>query len=316
MALARTAAAYGAASPPASPRSPGSCARASGSPAPRCTTWRPAREFDVRARQIVNATGVWTDDTQALVGERGQFHVRASKGIHLVVPRDRIHSATGLILRTEKSRALRHPVGPALDHRHHRHRLGRSTRPTRRPAGPTSTTCSTTSTGARHAADPRGRRGRLRRAAAAARRRVRVDQPSCPASTPSPTRPRPGGGGRRQVHDLPGHGQGRRRRGRRRRTSAASAPSAVTEQIPLLGAEGYARAVEPAPRRSPQRAGLHVARVEHLLHRYGSLHRRGARPRRRATRARRAARRARTTTCGPRSSTRPRTRAPGTSTTC
>jgi glycerol-3-phosphate dehydrogenase len=52
---------------------------------------------------VVNATGVWTDDTQQLVGERGQFHVRASKGIHLVVPRDRIQSSTGLILRTETS---------------------------------------------------------------------------------------------------------------------------------------------------------------------------------------------------------------------
>ena len=61
------------------------------------------REFDVHARQVVNATGVWTDDTQAMVGERGQFHVRASKGIHLVVPRDRIHSRSGIILRTEKS---------------------------------------------------------------------------------------------------------------------------------------------------------------------------------------------------------------------
>ncbi|KEF02496.1 glycerol-3-phosphate dehydrogenase [Streptomyces rimosus] len=60
-------------------------------------------EYEVRARQVVNATGVWTDDTQALIGERGQFHVRASKGIHLVVPKDRIHSTTGLILRTEKS---------------------------------------------------------------------------------------------------------------------------------------------------------------------------------------------------------------------
>jgi glycerol-3-phosphate dehydrogenase len=60
-------------------------------------------ERRVRARQVVNATGVWTDDTQGLVGERGQFHVRASKGIHLVVPRDRVHSSTGLILRTEKS---------------------------------------------------------------------------------------------------------------------------------------------------------------------------------------------------------------------
>ena len=61
------------------------------------------REFEVRAKQVVNATGVSTDDTQAMVGERGQYHVRASKGIHLVVPKDRIQSSTGMILRTEKS---------------------------------------------------------------------------------------------------------------------------------------------------------------------------------------------------------------------
>ena len=59
--------------------------------------------FEVRARQVVNATGVWTDDTQSMVGERGQFKVRASKGVHLVVPRDRFQSNTGLLLRTEKS---------------------------------------------------------------------------------------------------------------------------------------------------------------------------------------------------------------------
>ncbi|MBO0873489.1 MAG: glycerol-3-phosphate dehydrogenase/oxidase, partial [Pseudonocardia sp.] len=56
-----------------------------------------------RARVVINATGVWTDDTQRLTGERGRFHVRPSKGVHLVVPRDRINSETGLILRTEKS---------------------------------------------------------------------------------------------------------------------------------------------------------------------------------------------------------------------
>ena len=61
------------------------------------------RTLKIYARQVVNSTGVWTDDTQDLVGERGQFHVRASKGIHLVVPRDRIRSDSGLILRTEKS---------------------------------------------------------------------------------------------------------------------------------------------------------------------------------------------------------------------
>nr|MCW2728197.1 glycerol-3-phosphate dehydrogenase [Aeromicrobium sp.] len=61
------------------------------------------REFDIRAKQVVNASGVWTDETQAFAGERGQFHVRASKGVHLVVPRDRIRGDSGLILRTEKS---------------------------------------------------------------------------------------------------------------------------------------------------------------------------------------------------------------------
>jgi len=60
-------------------------------------------KFEIRAKQVVNATGVWTDDTQAMVGERGQFKVRASKGIHLVVPRDRFQGKSGLLLRTEKS---------------------------------------------------------------------------------------------------------------------------------------------------------------------------------------------------------------------
>lgn len=61
------------------------------------------REFDILAKQVVNASGVWTDETQSFAGERGQFHVRASKGVHLVVPRDRIRGESGLILRTEKS---------------------------------------------------------------------------------------------------------------------------------------------------------------------------------------------------------------------
>lgn len=61
------------------------------------------REFEIFAKQVVNASGVWTDETQSFAGERGQFHVRASKGVHLVVPRDRIRGESGLILRTEKS---------------------------------------------------------------------------------------------------------------------------------------------------------------------------------------------------------------------
>ncbi len=60
-------------------------------------------DLEVAARRVVNATGVWTDDTQGLATDRGQVRVRASKGVHLVVPRDRIRSDVGLILRTETS---------------------------------------------------------------------------------------------------------------------------------------------------------------------------------------------------------------------
>ncbi len=61
------------------------------------------RETDVHAHAVINATGVWTDELQRLSGSRGRFRVRASKGVHIVVPRDRIVSESGLILRTEKS---------------------------------------------------------------------------------------------------------------------------------------------------------------------------------------------------------------------
>ncbi len=60
-------------------------------------------DLRVQARVVVNAAGVWTDDIQQLVGGRGMLHVQASKGIHLVVPRDRIRSGTGMILRTPTS---------------------------------------------------------------------------------------------------------------------------------------------------------------------------------------------------------------------
>ncbi len=60
-------------------------------------------DLRVHARVVVNAAGVWTDDIQELVGGRGMLHVQASKGIHLVVPRDRIRSSSGIILRTETS---------------------------------------------------------------------------------------------------------------------------------------------------------------------------------------------------------------------
>jgi glycerol-3-phosphate dehydrogenase len=59
--------------------------------------------FLVRARHVVLATGVWTDEAQALGVPDASLRVRAAKGVHLVVPRSRIRSETGIILRTETS---------------------------------------------------------------------------------------------------------------------------------------------------------------------------------------------------------------------
>jgi glycerol-3-phosphate dehydrogenase len=60
------------------------------------------RDLEIRARQIINATGVWTERVHGLAGG-GHIRVRASKGIHLLVPRHRIRASGGLILRTQSS---------------------------------------------------------------------------------------------------------------------------------------------------------------------------------------------------------------------
>ncbi|APE33357.1 glycerol-3-phosphate dehydrogenase [Nocardia mangyaensis] len=57
----------------------------------------------IRARSVISATGVWTDDMIKLTGVDFPFHVRMSKGVHILVPRDRLDLRTGLITRTEKS---------------------------------------------------------------------------------------------------------------------------------------------------------------------------------------------------------------------
>ncbi|WP_033342356.1 glycerol-3-phosphate dehydrogenase/oxidase [Catenuloplanes japonicus] len=66
----------------------------------------PDAEFEVRARTVIAATGVWSDDITRMlreVGVRPGLRVRASKGVHLVVPRSAITGEAGLILRTAKS---------------------------------------------------------------------------------------------------------------------------------------------------------------------------------------------------------------------
>ncbi|HSA52648.1 MAG TPA: glycerol-3-phosphate dehydrogenase/oxidase, partial [Yinghuangia sp.] len=224
--------------------------------------------YEIRARQVVNATGVWTDETQALVGERGQFHVRASKGIHLVVPKDRIHSATGLILRTEKSVLFVIPWGrhwiigttdtdwdldkshPAASRTDIEYLLERVNAVLAVPLG-------------REDVEGvyAGLRPLLRGESEATSRLSREHTVAHPV---------PGlvvvAGGKYTTYrvmaadavDAAVHGLDRK-----------VAPS-CTETVPLAGAEGY-HALWNARAGIAARSGLHVARVEHLLNRYGSL---------------------------------------------
>ncbi|WP_375426319.1 glycerol-3-phosphate dehydrogenase/oxidase [uncultured Friedmanniella sp.] len=57
----------------------------------------------IKAQKVISATGVWTEETQHRAGEESGLQVLASKGIHIVVPRDRIEGQSGMILQTEKS---------------------------------------------------------------------------------------------------------------------------------------------------------------------------------------------------------------------
>jgi glycerol-3-phosphate dehydrogenase len=80
----------------------------------------------IRGRHVVLATGAWASGRAAVTGSSGgpgaaaavgeaggeagdgsgaggQLRVRPSKGVHIVVPRDRIRMDTGLLTRTEKS---------------------------------------------------------------------------------------------------------------------------------------------------------------------------------------------------------------------
>jgi glycerol-3-phosphate dehydrogenase len=225
-------------------------------------------EIDVRARQVVNATGVWTDLTQAMVGERGQFHVRASKGIHLVVPRDRIQSSTGLILRTETSVLFVIPWG--------RHWI-------------IGTTDTDWSLGKAHPAASRTDIDYLlshvnevlvtpltpedvEGVYAGLRPLLTGESESTSKLSREHTvaHPVPGlvvvAGGKYTTYrvmakdaiDAVSHGLDEK------------VPPSCTERVPLVGADGYT-ATWNARQRLADRHGLHVARVEHLLRRHGSL---------------------------------------------
>jgi glycerol-3-phosphate dehydrogenase len=224
--------------------------------------------FEVRAQQVVNATGVWTDDIQSLVGGRGVINVRASKGVHLLVPRDRIHSSAGIITRTASSVLLIIPWG--------RHWIIGTTDTDwdgdlARPAATGADIDYLLEAANRLLEVPLTRddvtavyAGLRPLLAGESDLTSRLSREHVVAS------PVPGlvmvAGGKyttyrlmaRDAVDAVAHGLDSR------------VPQSCTDRVPLAGADGYV-ALWNARRRLAESSGLHVARIEHLINRYGSL---------------------------------------------
>jgi glycerol-3-phosphate dehydrogenase len=223
-------------------------------------------DIDVRAREVVNATGVWTDDIQAMVG-RGRIKVRASKGIHVVVPRDRIHSDTGIILRTERSVLFVVPWGrhwilgttdtdwdldkahPAASRADIDYILDRVNAVLRTPLG---------------YADVEGVYAGLRpllsgesEATSKLSREHAVSQSVAGLVSVA-------GGKYTTYRVMAADAVDAAARGLDRRV-----PPSITDAIPLVGAEGYEAAWNQRAYLARE-SGLHVARIEHLLRRYGA----------------------------------------------
>jgi glycerol-3-phosphate dehydrogenase len=224
-------------------------------------------DIDVRGRQVINATGVWADSIQEMAG-RGRIRVRASKGIHLVVPKDRIHSDSGLILRTERSVLfvipwgrhwligttdtdwdldLAHPAASASDIQYLLDRVNEVLR-----------------TPLTHA-DVEGVFAGLRpllygesEATSKLSREHAVGQTVAGLITIA--------GGKYTTYRVMAEDAV----DAAARNLPQRVPRSITARTPLVGAQGY-HALWNRRRRLAEEVGLHVSRIEHLLGRYGAM---------------------------------------------
>lgn len=62
------------------------------------------REFEIRARTIVNATGVWSDGVRALDEGTHPASIRPAKGIHIAVPWSKVRNEIAAIVPVPKDR--------------------------------------------------------------------------------------------------------------------------------------------------------------------------------------------------------------------
>jgi glycerol-3-phosphate dehydrogenase len=230
------------------------------------------RELDVTADAVVICAGVWTDLVHELAGVRAGYRVRMSKGVHIVLPRAAVDADTGMILRTEKSVLFFIPWGqhwivgttdtdfagdraePAPTEEDIEHILAAANRVLARPL--TRDDIIAVYAGLRPLVDPREGNGSRPTTKLSREHVVDVPLPGLASIA----------GGKfttyrlmaRDVIDAVAPAIGR------------AVPGSVTDQVPLLGADGLA-AVQPAAGRLAEDHGVTRAAVEHLLSRYGTL---------------------------------------------
>jgi glycerol-3-phosphate dehydrogenase len=233
------------------------------------------REFGVTADSVVVCAGVWTDLVHELAGVRAGYRVRMSKGVHIVVPRPAVRASAGMILRTEKSVLFFIPWGehwivgttdtdwsgdraePAATEEDIDYILAAANRVLVRPLT---------------RADVIGVFAGLRPLVTASVNNGKGDKPTTKVS-------------REHVVDVPVPGLASVAGGKfttyrlmaRDVVDAAVSdfgrevvPASVTDQVPLLGADGLA-AVRAGARRLAEDYRVPRSLVEHLLGRYGTL---------------------------------------------
>jgi glycerol-3-phosphate dehydrogenase len=230
------------------------------------------REFTVAAEAVVICAGVWTDLVHELAGVRAGYRVRMSKGVHIVVPRAAVDASTGLIVRTDKSVLFFIPWGdhwivgttdtdwsgeraePAPSEEDVEYILSAANRVLARPL--TRADVIGVYAGLRPLIDPSEGNGAKPTTKLSREHVVDVPVPGLASIA----------GGKFTTYRLMA----------RDVVDAVVAdfsrevPGSVTDQVPLLGADGLA-AVQPAAGRLAEDYDVTQAAVEHLLGRYGAL---------------------------------------------
>ncbi|MBF4766158.1 glycerol-3-phosphate dehydrogenase/oxidase [Nocardioides agariphilus] len=229
----------------------------------------------VRARQVINATGVWADELGRDAPSAPTVKVRASKGTHIVVPRDRIDADGGIIARTPSSVLLvipwgsdrwligttdtDLPHGEALDaplptEAEINYLLDQIGALLTRPLARSDVIASFS--GVRPLVSGTAQTSKLSREHV-----VTVDEPGLVSVR----------GGKFTTYRLMAKDAVDQAAAALMEATGAVHPSSCTDQIPLVGAEGLATLLLAASRGAFPGHGVSARWIDHLLSRYGSL---------------------------------------------